>query len=247
MVIKRIGEQNTKMWYPENQTELNELLEKLIIHSTKHNKKLHGLIVPHAGYEFSGEIAGKAYSLLNGKKIDKIAILAPSHYVGFSGVVSCNSLSTPLGNVRILKNDFPKSDSILRKEHSLDVQLPFIQKLLPQAKILPLVVGELTNIQAEELAKKLSTQDLFFIISSDLSHFNKYEKAKELDMDTIELIEDLDLENFNQIDACGKFPLLVLFYLCKLKGWKPKLLEYKNSGDVTGNMSSVVGYASFMF
>jgi len=235
------------MWYPENQTELNELLEKLIIHSTKHNKKLHGLIVPHAGYEYSGEVAGKAYSLIENKKIDKIALLAPSHYANFSGVVSCDKLTTPLGNVRILENDFPKSDSILRREHSLDVQLPFIQKVQPNAKLLPLVLSELTLKQAQDLAEKLSTKDLFFIISSDLSHFNNYEKAKELDMETIELIEDLDFKNFNSIDACGKFPLLVLFYLCKIKGWKPKLLEYKNSGDVTGNKSSVVGYASFFF
>ncbi len=235
------------MWYPENQTELNELLEKLVLYSSKFNRRIHGIIVPHAGYEYSGKVAGKAYSLLKNKKIDKIAILAPSHYAAFSGTVSGNELSTPLGSIKILENDFPKSDSILRREHSLDVQLPFIQKVLPEARILPLVVGELSSEQAQELAAKLSAQELFFIISSDLSHFNKYEKAKELDMETIELIEDLDLENFNNIDACGKFPLLVLFYLCKLKGWKPKLLEYKNSGDVTGDKSSVVGYASFVF
>ncbi len=238
------------MWYPPNSVVLNNMLEKFLVETSKTKSKLkqiHGIIVPHAGYEFSGEVAGKAYSLLKNKKIEKIAVLAPSHYAAFSGAVSGTELATPLGKVRILENDFPKDKYIVSKEHSLDVQLPFIQKTQPQARILPLVIGELNEKQAEELAKALARENLFFIISSDLSHFNNYDKAKLLDMETIELIENLDFENFNQIDACGKFPLLVLFYLCKIKKWKPKLLEYKNSGDVTHDKSSVVGYASFVF
>ena len=234
------------MGYPSSKDELNSMIDKFLVGKAS-AKQIHGIIIPHAGYIFSGEVAGKAYSLLKGKEIKKICILAPSHYAYFSYVVSGDNLSTVLGEVKVIKNKFPQNNSLLKKEHSLDVQLPFIQKLFPEAEVLPLIIGELDSKKAEKLAEELAKENYFFIISSDLSHFQPYNKAKEIDKRTISIIENIDFSYFEALDACGKFPLLVLFYLCKLKGWKPRLIEYKNSGDITGEKDSVVGYSSFYF
>ena len=230
-------------WYPQNKKELNKILEKFLSQKTDFQNHLSGLIVPHAGYEFSGAIAGKAFGLLKNKKIDKAVILGPSHYAGFQGIRALEKIKTPLGEIKIIKNDFKKIDY----EHSVENQIPFLQKLNPNIEVLPLVVGEISNQEAEDIAKKILEINAVYIFSTDLSHFLPYEQAVKIDKQTIKIIEDLNLEKFDNIDACGKFPLLITMHLCKLKNWKPKLIEYKNSGDVIGDKSSVVGYASFRF
>ena len=229
-------------WYPQSKEELNKVLEKFI-KTDKKIKEVHGLIVPHAGYEFSGEIAGRAFGLLMDEKIEKAVVLGPSHYVGFEGVRACEKLETPLGKVKIIENDFLK----IYYEHSVENQIPFLQKLNPDIEVLPLVVGEISNEEAEKIAEKFLEIDAVYIFSTDLSHFLPYEEAIKKDKQTIKIIENLDLNNFENIDACGKFPLLVLMHLCKLKNWKPKLIEYKNSRDIIGDKNSVVGYASLYF
>jgi len=229
-------------WYPQNKKELIKVLDKFL-KVNKEIKKVHGLIVPHAGYEFSGEIAGKAFGLLKDKKIEKAVVLGPSHYVGFEGVRACEKLETPLGKVKIIENDFEK----VNYEHSIENQIPFLQKLNPDIEVLPLVVGELSNENAKKIAEKILEIDAVYIFSTDLSHFLAYEKAVKIDKKTIEIIENLDVNNFEKIDACGKFSLLILMHLCNLKNWKPKLIEYENSGDIIDDKNSVVGYASFWF
>jgi hypothetical protein len=109
------------------------------------------------------------------------------------------------------------------------------------------MIGKITSEQAEEIAKKLAKIKALYVFSTDLSHFMSYGEAIATDKKTIQIIENLDLENFKYIDACGYFPLLVMAHLCKIKKTKPKLVEYKNSGDITGDKSTVVGYSSFWF
>lgn len=233
-------------WYPQNKTELDKLLRKFLIIAKTPEKEVHGLIVPHAGYFFSGQIAGKAFSFLKQRKIgvDTAIIFGPSHYVGFEGVRALEKAETPFGKIKIMKNNFEK----IGYEHSIDNQIPFLQKL-GFKEVLPLAVGELSEEDAQEIAKKISKIPAIYIFSTDLSHFLPYEKATELDKKTIKIIEALDIKNWENIEACGKFPLLVMIKLCKEKNWKPKLIEYKNSGDVVPETKNqgVVGYASFMF
>lgn len=233
-------------WYPQNKEELNLVLNKLLDEKTKNkkknNKNIHGLIVPHAGYAFSGKIAGKAFSLLKNNKNKKAIILAPSHYVAFKGIASLNKIKNSLGEMKIINNDFPK----LNYEHAIDNQIPFLQKLNFQ-EVLPLVIGEINEKQAEEIAQTISSMNAIYIFSTDLSHFFPYEQALKKDKETIEIIENLDLKNFNKIDACGRFPLLIFMHLCKIKKVTPKLIQYKNSGDISGDKTSVVGYSSFFF
>ena len=232
-------------WYPEDKEELEELIEKYFKAKVKKktNKEIHGLIVPHAWYEFSGPIAGKAFSLLRNKEINKAIVIGHTHYVGFYGVRAINNVESALGKVNLIKNNYPK----LTYEHSVDNQIPFLQKLNPEIQILPLVVGEISEDEAENIVNELSKINAVFIFSTDLSHFLEYNKAKIVDKETIKVIENLDRDNFEKIDACGKFPLRIMMQLCKLKGWKPELIEYKNSGDVIKDKSKVVGYCSFYF
>ncbi|HLC86781.1 MAG TPA: AmmeMemoRadiSam system protein B [Candidatus Nanoarchaeia archaeon] len=235
-------------WYPSDKNTLDLLLNKLLKGPDKKIKKeVHGLIVPHAGYDFSGEIAGMAFALIKDKKPSKAIILGPSHYTGFFGARALDKKETPLGKINLMKQtqDFDK----IAYEHSIDNEIPFLQKINPDIFILPLAIGELDDEEAEKLAEQISEiacDETVFIFSTDLSHFLPYKEAVERDKKTIEIITSLKI-NKSQIDACGQFPLMVLMHLCKIKKWKPQLIGYKNSGDITGDKSSVVGYASFWF
>lgn len=230
-------------WYPQNKEELNSLLDKFLKKSKIQKQKVHGLIVPHAGYDFSGAIAGKAFSLIKDNTLKKAVIVAPSHYATFTGIASLNKIKTPLGEIKIIQNNYPK----LEYEHAINNQIPFLQKLNPNIEILPLIIGEINEKQAQEIAEEISNINGIYIFSSDLSHFLPYSQAVEKDKQTIKIIENLDIKNWKKIDACGFYPLLIMMYLCKKRQWKPKLIEYKNSGDIIRDKTQVVGYASFSF
>jgi len=233
-------------WYPADGEELDSVVSEFLKGAKTLKQEIHGLIVPHAGYVYSGKIAGKAFGLIDGKKLKNAVVLGPSHYVGFRGIASLKKITTPFGEVKIQKNDFSK----IEYEHSVENQIPFLQKLNLKVKVLPLIIGDISDEEAERIAENLlkeSVKNTIFIFSTDLSHFFPYGHAVETDEKTIKAIKNLDLNKFEEIDACGKFPLRIMMHLCKIKGWKPSLIEYKNSGDVTGDKNSVVGYASFWF
>jgi AmmeMemoRadiSam system protein B len=237
-------------WYPQDKKELNNLLEKFLSQKTDINlaQQIHGLIVPHAGYEFSGEVAGKAYSLLKQNKNKKAIILSPSHYTQIDIASSHNETEwiTPLGKIKVNQQGFPKQN--ISQEHAIDNQIPFLQKL-GFKEILPLVIGEINQEEAKEIAEKLIQLGGILIISTDLSHFLNYEEAKKKDKETIKTIEEINTEKLEKIEnnACGVYPLMIALELCKIKKYKPKLIEYKNSGDLTGDKDGVVGYASLVF
>jgi AmmeMemoRadiSam system protein B len=234
-------------WYPQDKKELNKLLDEFLTKEiVKHHKtsNVHGIIVPHAGYQYSGKIAGKAYAQIKGEK--RAIILSPSHYFPLNGAVAHNQefWETPLGKIKIIDSPFRKAR--LNEEHAIDNQIPFLQKLGVE-EVMPLLIGDINPDKALEIAEKIKDFNGIFIISSDLSHFHPDNESKIIDKRTIKTIESLDIDNFKKIDACGIYPLLILMQLCKIKNWKPKLVESKNSGDITGDKNSVVGYASFIF
>ncbi len=230
-------------WFPSQKQELVRMLDSFLSKTPELKiKEIHGLIVPHAGYAYSGEIAGKAFSLLKNKNINKAIVLGPSHYTAFTGITSLEKFETPLGKANISKNSFNK----ISHEHSVENQIPFLQKLNIK-EILPIIVGQINWKEAEKIAKQFLKEDAIFIFSTDLSHFFKYNEAIKRDHSTIDIITNLKESEFQKIDACGFYPLLILFQMCKIKSWKPELIEYKNSGDITGDKTSVVGYSSFWF
>jgi len=231
-------------WYSQNKNELDMQVDDFLNQKIK-KSGVHGIVVPHAGYEFSGKIAGKAFSALK-KSVKRAVILGPSHHTSLLGVLTSykKEAYTPFGSINIFNEGFDEGEI---QEHSIDNQVPFLQKL-GFKEILPLMIGQISDMQAVRIAEKLSKiNKASYIFSTDLSHFLPYEQAIIKDKKTIEIIKNLDLENADKIDACGKFPLLVLINLCKMNNWQPKLIEYKNSGDVTGDKTSVVGYSTFYF
>lgn len=236
------------MWYPKNKQELEKNLDIYINQeSEKIPAKIIGIIVPHAGYEFSGKIAGKAFQILK-NKFEKAIILGPSHNIHLNKVVTSDKFQwqTPLGKVKLFNIGFP-TNAGLDKEHSIDNQIPFLQKLGIK-EIMPLMVGEIIHEEAKKTAEKIAKTNAIFVFSTDLSHFLHYDNAKQIDKNTIKILENLEFENFENIDACGKYPLLIMMYLCKHFNTKPRLIEYKNSGDITNDKyHGVVGYASFYF
>jgi len=231
-------------WYPEDKNELSKTVDSFLGIKPYIKGKINGIIVPHAGYDFSGSIAGKAFSILPKKQ--RAIILGPSHYISFKGIrrLHSNRLETPLGKIKVAEKNYKELNV---PEHSLINHVPFLQKL-GFTEVIPLIVGDINEREALDIAKDLTKQkDCVFIFSTDLSHFLEYEEAKKIDTKTIEIIKNLEIKSWKEIDACGIFPLLVLINLCKIKKWQPQLIEYKNSGDITGEKKSVVGYASFYF
>lgn len=233
-------------FYPASKAEI---LQFIIEHKKKPIKTgpLHGIIVPHAGWVYSGETALHAYALLEKIKPEKIALLGPSHYFPITSCISDphETWVTPMGDVRIIKDDFFQNNTgIHAPEHSIEVQFPFIRHFSPESKVLPLVTGDITTDYAQDVAEHLIEEDYFIIISTDLSHFYTEKQANELDKRSIEQITRLDTEN---IDACGINPLKICFAMCRKLQVHPTLLEYTTSAKTSGDSSRVVGYASYWF
>ncbi len=222
-------------------------------------KEIKALIVPHAGYMYSGSIAGTAYSLLSsqGENIERVVLLGPSHHVAIRGCAtsSADIFSTPLGGIpldRKLINELEKSakinchDNAHTQEHSLEVQLPFLQECLTDFLLVPIVVGQWSLDQSTLFFNVIShLKNTLFVISTDLSHFHSYQEAKEIDEDTCEKILQFE-KNFSGDQACGCQPLNAILHWAKQQGWNIKMLDLKNSGDSGGDKDLVVGYGSFV-
>lgn len=240
------------MFYPRYKEEIEAIIDKFLknVPDAKIGNELKSLIVPHAGYIYSGQVAAYAYSLLEeykNKKL-KIILLGPSHFVYFNDVASDinNFWETPLGKVKVAENDFLKSEAAHLNEHCLEVQLPFLQKTLQNFEIMPLVAGEADPMRISKEIQKIMDENSILVVSSDLSHYHNYTTALKIDKNTISAIQDLDYRKAeSEGEACGKIPILAAMDIAKNLGWKCRLLDYKNSGDAAGPKDSVVGYASF--
>ena len=252
------------MFYPDDPMTLQTMVNTLLKNTSIQSKKFHAFIVPHAGYIYSGETAAHAYKQLESikDKVKRVVILGPAHRVSLSGIAvsSADFFETPLGAIPLdkiaIKNlqRFPQIkvfDQAHAQEHSLEVHLPFLQTVLNDFSLLPLVVGD---TDAESVAEVLeffwrdSTDfSTVFIISSDLSHFHEYNEAKRIDRQTANAIMNLKPENISYEQACGRMPVNGLLTLAKKHHLKPTLLDIKNSGDTAGDRYRVVGYGAFGF
>lgn len=242
-------------FYPSGRNELQLLLNKFFGNAKKFGIIPKCLIAPHAGYIYSGEVAGVAYEQLADLQdtYRKIILLGPSHYELFIGAAfaSYHVWTTPLGEVPVFR--IPPSDILIEYtqahalEHCLEVQLPFLQYILKNFSIIPIVTGE---IRPESLGKELLPyidKHTLLCVSSDLSHYLPYEKAKKIDSRSNEIISKTDYTASKNIDACGKTAIRTALYIAKVMGWKGYFLDYKNSGDTAGSKESVVGYGAYAF
>ncbi|MBU0530568.1 MAG: AmmeMemoRadiSam system protein B [Candidatus Aenigmatarchaeota archaeon] len=242
-------------FYPADKKELREMILGFIRYSRTVciQGELKALIVPHAGYIYSGVVAAAGYKLLKDSKYKKFLILGPSHYVPFMGASFSfdDYWSTPLGKVPVIK---PEETENLKsvpeahiQEHSIETQLPFLQVVVKQFGILPLILG---YVNPKSLAKELINyldDETFIIISSDLSHYHTYEEARNIDSFSNKVIPSLDTNNAERIDACGSSGIQTVLHIAKQLGWKGVLIDYKNSGDTAGDKNHVVGYGCYGF
>jgi AmmeMemoRadiSam system protein B len=218
------------------------------------------LIVPHAGYIYSGSTAALAYARLAGARqtIRRVILLGPVHRVPVRGLAlpEATTFATPLGNIEIDTQAVAKiatlpqvvvSAAAHALEHSLEVQLPFLQSILDDFKLVPLAVGNATSAQvAEVLGLLWGGDETLIVISSDLSHFLPYRTAQMIDQATTQRVMALD-DSITHEQACGATPLNGLLVAARMQHLQPQLLGLCNSGDTAGDQARVVGYAAFAF
>lgn len=249
------------LFYPSDPKEIIDMI-KTFLKEQKSNKSYpnpKALIVPHAGYIYSGSIAASAYNLITDMKdiIKNVVMLGPAHRVPFYGIATthANFFATPIDKIEVNQKAIEESitldnvnifDKAFENEHCLEVQMPFLQLLLKNFTIAPFIVGDATPEMVKELINLfLGKNDTLIIISSDLSHFHSYEKAKKIDSLTSTAIEALSPFDLNYESACGRLAIQGLLLAAQEKNLSVKLLDYRNSGDTAGDKSSVVGYGAY--
>lgn len=218
------------------------------------------LIAPHAGYVYSGTIAASAYITLGSaaQHIRRVVLLGPAHRVAVRGVAlpDADAFATPLGSIRVdleaaqAISHLPQVAVSLQAhalEHSLEVQLPFLQAVLPEFKLLPLAIGMASPEEVTEVLELLwGGVETLIVVSSDLSHYLPYEVAKRVDAATAQSILELkQLTSHEQ--ACGSTPINALILAARRHHLTPHLLDLRNSGETAGSRDGVVGYAAFAF
>lgn len=218
------------------------------------------LIVPHAGYIYSGPVAASAYALLRPlrEQIRRVLLLGPVHRVPVRGLAlpGVQAFTTPLGSVPIDRQATERllalpqvttSRAAHAQEHSLEVQLPFLQHVLADFAIVPLAVGDATPDEVADVLELLwGGPETLIVVSSDLSHYLPYEQARQIDGRTCETIRRLELLASHE-QACGATPVNGLLRAARRHGLAPHLLDLRNSGDTAGDRARVVGYAAFAF
>lgn len=249
------------LFYPDNADELSSMISGFLAETKQNAIQPKAIISPHAGYIYSGSVAASAYAQLipYADQIKTVILLGPSHRVAFRGlaVSSASSFATPLGNVEIDRklveevSQLPQVhelDAAHAQEHSLEVQIPFLQKTLPHFKLVPIVVGDASVDEVAEVIEKLwGGPETLIVVSSDLSHFHNYETARRMDQETSNAIMRMDPSDIGFDDACGRLPVSGLLAVAKQKGMTADILDLCNSGDTAGDKSRVVGYGSYAF
>jgi len=246
-------------FYPESPQELKQDLSHMLSPCSSSEVFPKGLIVPHAGYCYSGNIAATGYATLKQFKdtIKRVILLGPSHRVYLHGcaVPHYDYFCTPLGKVPVDEQAcrqlvdaglLGQGDQPHALEHSLEVQLPFLQTCLDDFQLVPIVVGEASPQEVSKILNFFSDDpENLVVVSSDMSHYHSDQEARILDKKTIEAILAFNL-NIQPYDACGCHAVNGLLDYAHQHKWHIKLLDHGNSGDTSGDKSKVVGYASFI-
>ncbi len=248
------------MFYPGEAASLERTAQRMLEEAQAAPYRPKAILAPHAGYVYSGPIAASAYVLLQPlrKVIRRVVLLGPVHRVWVQGLAlpGVDAFDTPLGRIPLDREamsqllELPQvevNNAAHSSEHSLEVQLPFLQTVLDDFSLLPLVVGGATAKQvAEVLDRVWGGEETLIVISSDLSHYLGYEMAQEVDQATVEHILALHSDLVGE-QACGAHPLNGLLLAARQRGLHPHLLDLRNSGDTAGDKTQVVGYAAVAF
>jgi MEMO1 family protein len=249
------------LFYPDDPRELHALVSGYLAAVPASGGVPKAIIAPHAGYIYSGPIAASAYARIQPARgrITRVVLLGPAHRVGFHGLAlsSANCFQTPLGRITVDQEAVKKisglpqvqvMDAAHMQEHSLEVHLPFLQEVLGEFSLVPLVVGDAEpNEVAEVLEALWGGPETLIVISSDLSHYHDYKTAQRLDRATSQAIEQLRLEDIQYDHACGRNPVSGLLRVARQRGLRAKTIDLRNSGDTAGTPDRVVGYGAYVF
>ncbi|MEX1139269.1 MAG: AmmeMemoRadiSam system protein B [Bacteroidota bacterium] len=257
------------LFYPELKIVLEREIDEFLLRakSNRINGTVRGLIVPHAGYAYSGAIAAAGYRLLKDVSYDAVVVVGPSHREYFSGIslYPGPSYKTPLGELPIdeeLRSALAECNPSIklseeghRHEHSIEVHVPFLQRVLGKTPFVPVVMGDQSSENCRILGQALQSackgRNILLVASSDLSHYHPYKEATDLDRKVIDVVERFLPEDLlrmleeEEAEACGGGPMAaVMLASRRLGATSSKALVYCNSGDVTGDRDTVVGYFS---
>lgn len=256
-------------FYPADPLTLESMVKKFIGNAEDRKiKDIRAVVCPHAGYIYSGRVAACSYRQVMGREFESVIIIAPSHseYFDFNSVYNGKAYQTPLGLIDVdtiscekLASSAGRSIKLSgyghRTEHSLEVQLPFMQVVLKNLKIVPVVMGAQNKENAESLGicigESFKGKDILIVASTDLSHYHPYDTAVSLDKKVIGLLENFDVAGLesaflsDSLEMCGGGPVIAAMIASKILGAQnSEILCYMNSGDTSGDRSGVVGYLS---
>jgi AmmeMemoRadiSam system protein B len=246
-------------FYPAEGEALRRHIDALLDAASPPPVHAKAFVVPHAGTVYSGPIAATAYAALRAARPQptRVVLLGPSHHVGFSGLAlpGVEAFDTPLGRIpldlTLEREALPRVRVLARaheREHSLEVQLPFLQRALRSFVLLPLVVGEATAAEVADVLERVwGGDETVVLVSSDLSHFHPQAEARALDARTVARIVALDARGLSGDEACGCRPLDGLLEVARRKRLTARALDVRTSGDTAGEPERVVGYASIAF
>jgi AmmeMemoRadiSam system protein B len=249
------------LFYPDNPRELHALVSGYLAAVPASGVVPKAIIAPHAGYIYSGPIAASAYARIKPARgrISRVVLLGPAHRVGFHGLAlsGADCFQTPLGRVTVDQEAVKKishlpqvhvMDAAHTQEHSLEVHLPFLQEVLGEFSLVPLVVGDAGPEEVGEVLGLLwGGPETLIVVSSDLSHYHDYKSAQKLDRATSQAIEQLRPEDIDYDHACGRNPVNGLLHVARRLGLKAKTIDLRNSGDTAGSHDRVVGYGAYVF
>ncbi|MFY9972692.1 MAG: AmmeMemoRadiSam system protein B [Chromatiaceae bacterium] len=250
------------LFYPADPKTLRHQVQSMMDNAAPASlAEVKALVVPHAGYQYSGPIAASAYAQLAplAARIRRVVLFGPAHRVYFRGIAypDAERLLTPLGPVALDGDaldalaDLPqvqRMDRAFTGEHCLEVQLPFLQAVLPDFRVVPLLVGDSSPEAVAEVMERLwGGSETLILVSSDLSHYLDYETARQTDLRTTRAIERLDPEALDHHAACGCTPLCGLLLQARRLGLEERTLDLRNSGDTSDRRDQVVGYGAYAF
>lgn len=276
MPVDSHGKENIKtpnvsgQFYDSNPKVLSSVLDRFFAQADvkAYPPDIAVLIAPHAGYVYSGQVAAYSYKAASHNRYKTIVLLAPSHYLGFEGfsVGDFDKFKTPLGEIPVDRVFAAKliggmesvvfAPKAFEKEHSIEVQIPFIQKIFPESKIVPVMIGRPSYQSLKDFSSTLAKivgdrKDVLVVVSTDMSHFHDDSFARKMDERTMTAVKNFESEilynecTFGTLELCGVFPVVAALNYAREKGFdKIEVLKYANSGDVSGDYSRVVGYFS---
>jgi hypothetical protein len=247
------------LFYPADPIELRQTVDALLADSAPSGPPPKALIAPHAGYVYSGPVAAAAYAELAPLRtsVTRVVLLGPSHRIPFRGIAICaaDAYQTPLGRVPVDAEAIDRIaglpqvlmlDAAHAHEHSIEVHLPFLQAVLQDFKLVPLVVGEASPDAVAEVIERLwGGPETLFVVSSDLSHYHDYATARRMDEATSQQIEHLSRAEIDGDHACGCRPVNGLLRAARSHGLHVRVLDLRNSGDTAGPKDRVVGYGAY--